>query len=420
MKKKLKPKIKLEFTLEAFKKWLVNYKFFNVLLCMALVVVGFTMWENRPNSMRTPNFTNTTNYSEVKGSYDFKDFYEIFNKEKNATVKSVHFKLENEYCYEMNEVALCVKGYELFETEKDVSLKSNYRISSAKHFLVAEIEIINSKDGPIEVSEFGYATGSDYSGTRSLRDTDIELPNNLGNIRYDEKLTVNPHSSYEGQIVYPFNPTSFRQLYFDGGVVVDMPEIINKNKVDSRSLFTMREGIEFPVIDSLIERHIETVNNLPTSTLGRSNGFTKVTSKIEPNVNLVNAQETISVTLDRVESGYFEYRPEYIARRRYRSSYEGKQYYSALKITLTNTGTSSMNTGQLKASLDLKSNSYLASGYLINRASTIDPGESVDLIFDYHERDAQSGQLKLGEVYRFVLSNESKEVLLESEFKLEQ
>ena len=109
-----------------------------------------------------------------------------------------------------------------------------------------------------------------------------------------------------------------------------------------------------------------------------------------------------------------------MTRKRYRSSYEGKHYYRALKITLTNTGTSSMNTSQLKASLDLKSNSYLASGYLINRESSVDPGESVDLIFDYQTRDAQSGQLKLGEVYRFVLSNESKEVLLESEFKLEQ
>lgn len=420
VKKKNKRKVKIDFTFEAFKKWVTNYKLFSILMSIALVIVGLTLWDNRPNSMRTPNYFNTKDYNLVEGSFDFEEFHSLMNSEVNSTVKDVHFKLEEGYCFESNDVSMCINGYELFETTADVSVKSSYRLKNAKYFMVANIEIRNDRKNAIEVSEFSpsYSLGSDYS--RPVKDTDFEIPNNLGNIKYDSGLIIKGNESYNGFVMYALSANAYRQLYFDGSLLVDMPQIYDNTKIDTQNIFTSYRVIDLPIAEKLMDSHIALTHNVPTELTRRANGFTTVTDQYKPGAVLKNSDETLQVTVDVVESGYFEYRQDYIANKRDKSYYQGKHYYRTMKVTLENKGNATVNTKFLFASLEPKMSTNNSRSYMVNDGLNVEPGEKADLIFSIDVRDSASGALIPGEIYKFVLSSENKMVLLEADFKLEQ
>ncbi|CAM3565422.1 hypothetical protein [Erysipelothrix anatis] len=420
MGKILNSKGRIEFSFNAFKKWAINYKLFNILMVIAVVLIGYTLWEDRPNSMRTPFYTNTRNYNEVTGSYDFNEFYELLSQEKGASVKDVHFKLETPYCYEMNDVSLCVKGYELFQTESNVPLTSVYKYNKASHFVILRMEVANNRDNPITIGEFRQTYGSVSDFTKSLSNEEFEIPNNIGSFGRDAPFNVNPHETYDGYLFYPLTSEAYRQLYFEGSYWIEMPDILDTSTFDDRNLMGISKMIELPMVEPVMAAYLETVNNLPIDQTTRNTSFSKVSTRYEPHVSMINAQETIAVTIDTIEEGYAEYRPYYIHERKNRSYLLGKTNYQVVKIRLTNLGMSSINTQVLNASLDLTSSNYKSTGYLVASRLQVDANGTADLIFEFLRDERGMNALVPNETYRFILSNDRKEILLEGEFKLEQ
>ena len=399
------------------KKGVINYKLFSIICSVSLVLAGFTLWINRPNSMRVPNFTNHVDYSLVEGSYNFDEFYQLLEDQKGIQVKDVHFKLSEDFWYEINGVSLCIVGYELFETDKEMSPPSNYRLNKSKYFLVAKVDIKNDRDGAVDINEFDITYNEEYEHSRSLKEDDLSIPNNIGSLRYDNSLTVEAHEEYSGYLAFALSPSNFRQLYFDGSTLIDFPHIVDKSKIDSRNLFSIQGNIELPIVSEVEEKHLQTVKNLPTSMQRGFNGFTTVTDQATPNATLINSEETLSVTVEKMELGYFEYRPEYIAKRRNKSAYERKTYYQSIRIQLTNLGTQSMNTSELKLSVDLKSNSYPQSAYVITNGLNVSQGETIDLLFDTQYSES-TVEFIPGQTYRVILSSSGQEILLEGDFEL--
>ncbi|WP_159637476.1 hypothetical protein [Erysipelothrix anatis] len=420
MGKILNSKGRVEFSFNAFKKWVINYKLFNILMVIALVLVGYTLWEERPNSMRTPFYTNTRNYNEVTGSYDFDEFYELLSQAKGASIKDVHFKLETPYCYDTNDVSLCVKGYELFQTDSSVNLTSVYKYNKASYFVILRMEVANNRDNPITVGEFRQSYGDVSDFTKPLSNEEFEIPNNIGSFGRDMQFTVNPHETYDGYLFYPLTSEAFRQLYFDGSYWIEMPDILDTSKFDDRNLMGISRVIDLPVVEPVMASYLETVNNLPTDQTIRNTGFSKVSTHYEPQVTMTNTQETLAVTVETIEEGYTEYRPYYIHERKNRSYLLSKTNYQAVKVRMTNLGMPSINTQVLNASLDLTSSNYKSTGYLVTPRLQVDTNGYADLIFEFSRDERGTNALVPNETYRFILSNDRKEILLEGEFKLEQ
>ena len=416
----LNSKGRIEFSFKAFKKWVTNYKLFNMLLVIALVLVGYTFWDERPNSMRTPFYKNTRDYNNVTGSYDFNAFYELLSQEKGASVKDVHFKLETPYCYDTNDVSLCIKGYELFQTEKHVPLTSVYKYNKASHFVIVRLEIANRRDNPISIDNFYQHYGDVSDFTRPLRNEEFEIPNNIGNFGRDDKLKVDQHQTYEGYLLYPLTAEAYRQLYFEGSYWISMPDVVDTSKLDARNLMGLSEVIELPMVEPVMASHLETVTNLPTEQTKRTSSFSKVSTHYEPNVTITNSQETLAVEVQVIEEGYTEYRPYYISKRKNRSYLYGKTNYQTVKVRLTNLGMPSIDTQVLTASLDLASSNFKSTGYLVSTRMQVEANGTADLIFEFSRDERGTNALIPNETYRFILSNDRKDILLEGELKLEQ
>lgn len=418
--KKVNKRIKKKsLSWKEFKKWFLNYKLFNFMLLIATALVALTLWNVRPISMREPIYKNTIDYNEVDGNVDFEHVYDSLIDESNS-IKNVYFKLEEGYSFTHNGVELAVEGYELIETEKEVKITSNYRLSSAKHFLVIKMDFVNSRENSIQISDLESADNSEYDYIRALKQDDIDLENNLANYGYKEPLIMEANTVFEGYLIFPLTSKNFRQLYFDGGLKVRVPSIIDSSKFGEHYLMTIPSEIEFVVAEALIDKYITTSKNLAMEYTGRSKGFTSVTKQYVPNAKLTNEDNTIDATIDLVEFGIFEYRKDYTNRRRYSYLDDYKTPYKSIKVTITNNSSSSINTRYLYASLDLKTNTSKASTYLQNNNINIEPGESADLIFSEELWGTASRNLIIGKEYKFSIYNDSSNIIFEDSFILEK
>ncbi|WZU01499.1 hypothetical protein MGH68_19155 [Erysipelothrix sp. D19-032] len=91
-----------------------------------------------------------------------------------------------------------------------------------------------------------------------------------------------------------------------------------------------------------------------------------------------------------------------------------------MKVRLTNLGMPSIDTQVLTASLDLASSNFKSTGYLVSTRMQVEANGTADLIFEFSRDERGTNALIPNETYRFILSNDRKDILLEGELKLEQ
>ena len=76
------------------RQFIKQYPLLLTLILAGVVYVGLTWWIYRPNTYRTPFYTNSKDYTEVSGAYDFKDSYDYLTAHTNSKVVKKNFVLE--------------------------------------------------------------------------------------------------------------------------------------------------------------------------------------------------------------------------------------------------------------------------------------------------------------------------------------
>ncbi|CAM3639692.1 hypothetical protein ERUR111494_04585 [Erysipelothrix urinaevulpis] len=401
-------------------RWLMNYKVFVSLLLVMTFLVGYTVWENRPNTMRTPRYIVNEDYTDVVGSYDFSLEQEELMFSLGTEMKELLFRLDEAYCLESNDVDFCINGYELFEVKDGIKVENLRNNFTTDKFMMVNVTIKNNRSSKIIPEYWGNAENNLFHTIRPLSGEAIKINQNLADesTTNSRKQEIEPKSELSGNFVYPLSQTSFNQLYFEGSFMMTGPDIRDEKQFDSHNLFSKYTKIEMPVVPSVLDKYLTSVENLTVHMVGHGDGYTSLVDRIELDLMLEDDRELIELELHKIENGVATHKPSYFDKRN-RRSYDSQTQYTAIEVTLTNKTDQTIDSSTLDISLQPRDSGFDTYSSTVGRHKIL-PNEKEKMTFVF-------------DVFRggYIYQNEEEELkikvrtmnntnLLETNFKMKE
>ncbi|MDE8124863.1 hypothetical protein PT052_06150 [Erysipelothrix rhusiopathiae] len=399
------------------RQWINDYKLLFVLLVVGLLTLSWLAWELRPAQMRSARYTNVQNYETIKGSYDFKDTYNYFETLGSPVTKSL-FKLEKPFTYISNKIDVVFQGYELVELEQAIKIGSSSRTPSTKRYLIAHVVIENHQSEAIVVKNFqSFNFERDYLNAIK---TDASYPNlNWSSASATGgHITIQPEASQEGELLVALSPTHYANIFMEGGLKLESPEINFEGALTDDRLFESYRQLDVPVAESEVLKIYDTVLALPTNMLRFAYGQGVVTEQYNPEVTFKSDDGTLSATLERVDFINGEYKPSYLEGRRYAE--KGVQRSMMYRVRFDNHGNRPIQVNDLQTSLESVNTGRKRSNYPTSSRSFINPNEPKEVLYELEEHSNSVMKMNLGDQLEFTVVSDSNRTLLSGTFTLEK
>ncbi|MBK2402582.1 hypothetical protein [Erysipelothrix sp. strain 2 (EsS2-6-Brazil)] len=399
------------------KKRIKDYKVLALLILVGLMTVTWLGWENRPAQMRSARYTNVQNYETITGSYDFTDTYTYFES-LGAPVSQSLFKLEKPYTYNANKVDVVFQGYELVELEQAIQIGTASRTAKTKRYLIIHVVIENHQQEPIVVKNFqNFNFERDYL---TAIKTDASYPNLnwTSASATGGQITIQPESSQAGDLLVALSPTHYANLFMDGGIKVESPEIDFEDDLSDDRLFESYRQLDLPIAETEVAKIYDTSAALPTNMLRSANGHGVVTEQYLPDVTFKSEDGLLSATLERIDFINAEYKPSYREGRRYAE--KGVQRSMVYRVRFENHGTRPIQVTDLQTALESVNTGRKRSNYPASSRSFINPNEPKEVLYELEEHSNSVMKINSGDQLEFTVVSESNRTLLTGTFTLEK
>ncbi|MEG0327203.1 MAG: hypothetical protein RR565_02350 [Erysipelothrix sp.] len=396
-----------------------QYPLLLILILVGIAYMGLTWWIYRPITYRTPFYSNTKEYSDVSGAFNFNDTYKYVTDKTSATVFKKKYVLEEPYQISNYPVVVQVDGYELVEMSNEIMLSNEYNSKKGRYLLVSHITIKNEGDISYLFRSFSSTMNENSSSNKA-----VATDENFKGYNWQESntsqgvVTINPHESHSGYMMFVIDENQYHSLFFEGSLKIMSPTMAHENGRARASFESRYSYLELPIAEEFYPLYMETLNAIPTSYVRRSNATSSVAKDhlIDQDFEMYDGR--IKGHVNRVQLISETYRPLYLQNHKSYSRDNG--YTLAFDITYTNISGSPLSIDTFQANIGRTSNEQKISTSNNDISGVvIAPGESFTVSYDnnYLPRDFKT--FKNGEEIIISVQDGNRTILGTTTFILE-
>lgn len=400
------------------RQFIKQYPLLLTLILAGVVYVGLTWWIYRPNTYRTPFYTNSKDYTEVSGAHDFKDSYDYLTAHTNSKVVKKNFVLEEPYEITNYPVTIQMDGYELVEFGDEISVSRDSYSGKGRHVLMAHVTVKNDGDIAYFLRDFASAVDENYSSTKAINtDETFKDYNWKESISSSGIVTLQPHDSHSGTMIYILDDHRYRNLFFEGSFKVMPPEMTHDSG-RARGNFTSRYSyIELPIVEEFHLLYMETLKAIPTSSIKRSNSTAVVDKEFIVDQEFDLNDGRLKGKVNRVQFIHEKYRPLYV--QEHPNYPDPNEFSLAFDITYTNISGSPLSIDSFQANLARVSSDVRVSTSSNDVSSVvIAPGETFTVSYDNNYLPRDFNKLRAGEEVIISIQDGSRNILGTTTFTL--
>lgn len=395
-----------------------QYPLFLTLILVGVVYVGFTWWIYRPNIYRTPFYSNSKDYSEITGAYDFEESYAYILNQTNSNVIKKAFVLEEPYELSSYPLTIEVDGYELAELADEVLLTRDSRSVKGRYALIAHVTVRNDGDIPYFIRDFASAVDMNYSSLKAINtDETLKDYNWRDSASSQGIVTLSPHDSHSGTMIYILDDSRYRNLFFEGSLKIMAPEISHESGRTRGNFSSRYSYVELPVAEEFLPLYLETLKAIPTSSIRRSSSTAIVDKDFLINEEFELEDGRIKAHVNQIQYIREKYRPVYI--QEHPNYTEPNEFSIAYDITYTNISGSPLSIDSFETSFArTSSDARLSTSNNDTNGVVIVPGESFTISYSNNYVPQDFNKLKAGEEVIITIQDGNKNILGTTTFTL--